>query len=617
MTQDHAASLSPIIAELARHGLNARQVELTVPELQALRLPTLIQLRSGAAVLLLKMNMRRAQIGCDDGRTHRISCAELERRFAGSALDLSPALPARGHVLRRLVGLLREHAYEFLHAFGVGLLILAVTATGPALSRLVVDHAYPNYDLHLLATCVLGTIVLGIHGTWLGWVRSQIMLRFQTRVEVAIQRGVFEHSLRIPLSEAQSRSVGTFLETLQTTVGLAGTVIGGLLAPLIDLVMGAGYLVLLAMALPSLAALAAAMMLVSAIATIGFGLRLALLRDAQQRARATQYSMLHELLSGAFTLKALGAERQGMRIWTPRLFGERAIDMESGRLAIWMAALGSLCEHVIHVGTLYLGGLACLDGTLTLGGFMAVVLLEQGFIGSIGGAAGKLAYLLTLPAKLKLANDLLLCETVSRSPARFDPREHHEYAVVMDDVWFRYTTAGPWVLRGHQLRIRRGEHFSLQGSSGLGKSTIMRLIAGLLVPERGSIRVFGRDPARHAGLCTYLPQEPALFSGTILSNLRTLSGAEHDRIMHAAEATGLRSWVDKLPMTFSTVLPPGGSNISGGQRQLVLLTAAVACDRPLMLLDESLAHLDRVTRAHLERSELFHGRTVVSVVHDV
>ena len=615
--REHCARMSQVMAELQRHGLCARRVELTVDELRVLRLPTLIQLRSGVVVPLLKATSRCYQIGCDDGRVRRMGRAELERRFAGSALDLSPAMPARGSVLPRLVALLRAHLEEYLRAFGLGLMLVALTAAGPLLSRLVVDRAYPDYDVHLLAACTFATILVGVHAAWLGWVRAQIMLRFQTRVEVAIHRGVFEHSLRIPFSEAQSRSVGTFLETLATTVGLAQTVMTGLLAPLMELCMGAVYLVLLALMLPPLAAVATAFMLLSCIVTLVLASRVSSLREAQQRARADQYSVLHELLSGAFTLKALGAERQGMRLWTPRLFGERAIDMESGRLGIGMSALSGLCEHAIHLSALYFGGAACLDGQLTVGGFMAVIMLEQGVIGNLGSAAGKASSLLTLPARLKLANGLFSCEAVSSIPAARDAAECHEDAVVLDDVWFRYGPDSPWILRGYQLRIRRGEHFNLRGASGMGKTTIMRLIAGLLVPERGSVRVFGCDPARHHGLCTYLPQEPSLFSGTILSNLRVLSGAEHERIMAAAEVTGLCGWVQTLPMGWSTVLPPGGMNISGGQRQLVLLTAAVACARPLLLLDESLAHLDRVTRTQLERSALFHGRTVVSVVHDV
>jgi ABC-type bacteriocin/lantibiotic exporter with double-glycine peptidase domain len=69
-------------------------------------------------------------------------------------------------------------------------------------------------------------------------------------------------------------------------------------------------------------------------------------------------------------------------------------------------------------------------------------------------------------------------------------------------------------------------------------------------------------------------------------------------------------------MDYDTALPPGGYNLSGGQRQLIVLTACVASERPVLLLDEAMSHLDRITQARLARSDLFKEKTVVSVVHE-
>jgi ATP-binding cassette subfamily C protein CydD len=156
----------------------------------------------------------------------------------------------------------------------------------------------------------------------------------------------------------------------------------------------------------------------------------------------------------------------------------------------------------------------------------------------------------------------------------------------------------------------------LSGASGQGKTTLLRLIAGLLQPERGCVRVLGRDPSRTAGLSAYLPQEPLLFSGSILANLRLLSGASTERILAAAQQTGLERLAAELPLGLETMLPSGGNGLSAGERQLVLLTAAVATSCPVLLLDESLAHIDRVGRAELTRRGLFTGKTIVTVVHD-
>src|SRR5690348_10134168 len=100
-----------------------------------------------------------------------------------------------------------------------------------------------------------------------------------------------------------------------------------------------------------------------------------------------------------------------------------------------------------------------------------------------------------------------------------------------------------------------------------------------------------------------------------MDNLLTLSGANVARVVQAAELTGMSALIARLPMHFDTVLPPGGANLSGGERQLIRLTAAVASDRPVCLLDEGLSQLDGALRARLQLSELFRDRTLIYVDH--
>ncbi|HEY6880986.1 MAG TPA: ATP-binding cassette domain-containing protein, partial [Polyangiales bacterium] len=149
-----------------------------------------------------------------------------------------------------------------------------------------------------------------------------------------------------------------------------------------------------------------------------------------------------------------------------------------------------------------------------------------------------------------------------------------------------------------------------------GKSTILRLIAGLYTPERGSVRVFGRTPRKVAREVAYLPQVAHLFEGSIRQNLSLLSDASAEKLELAAEQSGLAAFVATLPMGYETILPAGGSTLSGGQRQLIMWTAAMASGRRLLLLDESLSQVDRVTRSRLLAMCDQHACTIVSVDHE-
>ncbi len=110
------------------------------------------------------------------------------------------------------------------------------------------------------------------------------------------------------------------------------------------------------------------------------------------------------------------------------------------------------------------------------------------------------------------------------------------------------------------------------------------------------------SPQAAAGDILYLPQFVNLFSGTIAENLRLLSGGmPMARLFEVAERTGLASFVETLPMRYQTILSPGGRSISGGQRQLIALTAAIASDRRLLLLDEALSNIDPLRSATLRK----------------
>jgi ABC-type bacteriocin/lantibiotic exporter with double-glycine peptidase domain len=213
---------------------------------------------------------------------------------------------------------------------------------------------------------------------------------------------------------------------------------------------------------------------------------------------------------------------------------------------------------------------------------------------------------------------LLAREPIARSsePASSLAAPDDDLAIELEDVWFRYAPGGPWILRGYSLRVRRGELLRISGASGQGKTTVLRLIAGLIEPERGSVRVFGVPPRRARALLSYLPQDAHLLEGSIATNLTLMSGAPPEALAAALRATGLDGWLASLPMGKQTVLPPGGRTLSGGQRQWIALTAAVASQRPIALLDEATAHLDRARREQLRLERLFAGRTVVMVSHE-
>ena len=254
---------------------------------------------------------------------------------------------------------------------------------------------------------------------------------------------------------------------------------------------------------------------------------------------------------------------------------------------------------------------------MALSEFIYLGLLTEGLLSALESGCRTLGVALSMRLHTRRVDELLGGDAdLPRHESAASELAPGKPAIHMSDVWFRHGPDQPWILQGYNLSVAHGEHLTLRGVSGSGKTTILRLIAGIYRPERGTVSVCGRDPARDRSSVCYLPQQAQLFAGSLRDNLEQLSGVPLAQVVKAAERTYLASWLGTLPMGIETVAAAQGANLSGGQRQWLLITAAVASERPVVLLDEPFAQLDHIVRSRLQLDALFRERTTVTVAHD-
>lgn len=597
---DVRGSAESLAEPLERAGIQARPAIVTAEELAYLDVPTLLQLRDGSWVVLEDRRRDALHLLGSSG-ARPVPEAELAPFLSGYALDVSPSLPAGKGLWSRLRALLLHHRRALAMLALASLLLQALALVLPEITATVMNQALPDRARSTLHVVSMGVVLVAAFQACTGWLRDKVLLFLVTRMAVSAERGVLQHLLRLPFPVLDKMTVGERLQAF-TSVGAARDVLAErAVAAVLDGAMAIAFVAAMATKMAGATLFVVAVALVMAGIAVFVGSAQARHQAREIEAQARERGFLSELIAGIGTIKAAGAEPQALQRWLQRFRAELGHTLRRQRLGLWSDVGLETLRQGMYVGLLIWGGSLILRGELLVGTLLAFVQLSSGFLGAVFGLVRVHLMVAVLRPQLAKTQQILDGAPEHRTARRAISRAR-SVPVVMEDVWFRHGPESPWIAKGYSRRFEAGAKEVITGASGFGKSTLLRMLAGLYVPEEGSISVGGTSPQAAAGDILYLPQFVNLFSGSIVENLRLLSGgAPVARLLESAECTGLSALVATLPMSWETIVSPGGKSLSGGQRQLIALTAAIASDRKLLLLDEALSSLDPIRAAELRK----------------
>ncbi len=192
-----------------------------------------------------------------------------------------------------------------------------------------------------------------------------------------------------------------------------------------------------------------------------------------------------------------------------------------------------------------------------------------------------------------------------------------QYAVCLDNISFSYENA--MVIKNLSLKVRHGEHIGIVGDSGCGKSTVLKIIAGLYEADCGETVIAGeRSPEKIRKHIALVMQQNSLFPMSIRDNI-TCGHDISDKIVWAAcQSASLTKWIESLPEGLDTNVGERGNQVSGGQAQRIQIARALCKNASIFLLDEPVSALDENTGHSVlsALNKLTEGRTVIHVTHN-
>ncbi|WP_274381672.1 peptidase domain-containing ABC transporter [Pseudoxanthomonas koreensis] len=597
------ARLDQLIGTAQRLGFGTRALRLEMEDLGKLRLPCILHWDFNHFVVLARVGKGRATILDPAVGERRLPLAEVSGHFTGVALELAPSAEfkpqkaAPGLSVRQLTGPVRGlwRALAQILLLSVALQVFVVLA--PFFMQWVVDQVLVSADRDLLTVLGLGFGLALLLQVGIGLLRGWSVVYLSTRLGLQWMGNVFAHALRLPLDFFQKRHLGDITSRMDSVQAIQHTLTTSFVEALID-----GLMAVVTLGLMLLYSWKLALVTLLAVA-LYLGIRALAYRPVRDRteqqlvAAAKQHSHLLESLRGMQSLKVAGQEPQRRATYENLMVDTVNHEVRLARMGLGFGGASQLVFGIERIAVIWIGATLALQNVFSVGMLIAYLAYKDQFAGRMAALIDKWVEFRMLRLHGERLADIVLTapEDEGVHPELPPPPDTR---IEVEGLSFRYGDGEPWVLKDCSFSIAPGESVAVVGASGCGKTTLVKLLLGLLRPSEGRICIGGYDlekvGARNVrAIVGAVMQDDQLFAGSIADNIGFFDSV-HDqaRIEAAARLAAVHDDIAAMPMGYHGLIGDMGSSLSGGQKQRILLARALYRRPKLLFLDEATSHLD-------------------------
>jgi len=552
-----------------------------------------------------------------------------ESNGAAGAVGKARRLPSP-KPLGRILPRLRPYRGRLLVA-AVCLLVAASVGLGfPQIVRHLLDAAFQQHDRSLLNRIALGLVAMFALQGFMNFVQVYLLTSTTERVVAELREEVFSHLVTLSPGFFTERRTGELTSRLSADLALLQSLMSTWVSEFSrQSLFLVGGIVLLTITHPSLTRTTLAVVPIVVGTVFVFGRRLRRASTGVQDRVADAMAHADEAFSQIRTVQSFVRER-----YETRRYGSMLSDVvEAAIKRAWIrAAFFGIVGFVGFVGVvavLWQGGELVLEGQLTAGAlvsFLLYAITVAAAVGSLASLFGSYNEAVGAAARVfeLLETTSAVCEPEHPTPLVKPVRG----AVRFERVSFRYSPELPDALNGVDLSMAPGEVVALVGPSGAGKTTLASLLPRFWDVTRGRILLDDIDTrelsfADLRGAMGMVPQEPALFSGTVRENIAYAKMSDgsvepgEEEIIAAARAAHAMEFIERLPQGLDTAVGERGVKLSGGQRQRLAIARVFLKNPAIVLLDEATSSLDAESERLIEvaMTDLLRGRTTLIIAH--
>lgn len=455
-------------------------------------------------------------------------------------------------------------------------------------------------------TLLLGTaafmITVIVSQQLISVVRALMMNRIEIKTSLSVEAALMMRVLNLPANFFRQYASGELSSRYSAVNQLCSLLLGSVFSTGLSSLMSLLYITQIFHYAPALVGPAMVIILISVIISVVTTLTQMKISKLAMEKRAKENGMSFALITGIQKIKLAGAEKRAFSRWA-RAYSDAAEPTYNPPMFI--KANAAITSAVSLAGTIVLYFLA-VETRVSPSEYIAFNAAYGAVTGAFAALTGVAMSVAQIKPILEMSEPILKTEPESTENRKMVTKLNGN--IELSNVYFRYNENMPYVVNGMNLKIRAGEYIAIVGTTGCGKSTLMRLLLGFETPERGAIYYDGVDMSkldlrslrRRIGAVT---QNGSLFQGDIFSNI--VISAPHltlDEAWEAAELAGIADDIKAMPMGMQTVISEGQGGISGGQKQRLMIARAVAPKPKILMFDEATSALDNKTQKQVSEA---------------
>ena len=622
----NGASMLDLIRLLQHLNFTSRAIRVDIKALKEVQCPAILHWNMNHFVVLKSVHSKYLVIHDPAVGERKVSFNEASASFTGIALEVDKAEPfaviqannklAWLDLFKNIEGLKKSLVILLFLSLAIEIFVLI----NPLFIQYVTDNVTSSTSFNNLYVVVAGFLILTVCHTLTESIRSHFVVYLTNRMGEYFSAGVMHHLLKIPYAYFERRHRGDILSRFHSINDIQAKITTDSINTLLD-----GLVILLSLVIMLVYSLQLTFIVLLAL-LLYMTLRILSFRHHKKQTElsitehANVSSKFLEIIQSIMSIKLYAKEKAMFQGWQNHFIKAMNADIKIARANILYNTATIFLFNIEHIVVIALGALLVMQNQFSVGMLMAFLSYRQSLVNKSSSFIQKVFDYKLIAVQLDRVADILM-QPIEEQEANHYLEKELKGDLKVVNLNYQYGANQNWILKDLNFHLRPAEKVAITGPSGVGKTTLLKIMLGLIQPSSGdvlvddfSISMMGLK--KYRSLCASVMQDDTLISGSILDNISFMdSRVDIDSVYESAQIAQIHEDILKMPMGYETLIGDMGSTLSGGQKQRVLIARALYKKPKILFLDEATSHLDVATEIKINQALKGLNITQVIIAH--